>query len=269
MNRLDPRRALFGLLAALALMSCGTTEQAPVTGRSQTMLVSEKEVIDESGKAYGEVLAKYRKEGKLDTSAADLQRVRAVVNRIVPQAVALRPETGKWAWEVHVAQLKTINAWCMAGGKMMVYSGLVDTLKLSDDELAGVLGHEISHAIAKHQQERISYERKRELITLPFSVAAKLFLPIDPTSTLSQLAFGLPFTREQEAEADRIGLTLMTRAGYDPNAMVTLFEKFKAQAKGGGAPEFLSTHPSDESRIENIRQIIQSDPEIRQRAQRS
>jgi len=267
MQTIVRRVGLLGLVV-LPLVACGTTEQAPVTGRSQTMLVSEKEVIDESGKAYTEVVGKYRKEGKLDADPADLQRVRAVVSRIVPQAVAIRPETGRWAWEVHVAHLKTINAWCMAGGKMMVYSGLIDTLKLSDDELAGVLGHEISHAIAKHQQERISHEQRRELITLPFSIAAKLFLPIDPTSTLSELAFGLPFTREQEAEADRIGLTLMARAGYNPNAMVSLFEKFKTLEKGGGTPEFLSTHPSDENRIENIKRIIQSDPEIRQRAAR-
>lgn len=253
-------------LVVLVAAACGTTEQAPVTGRSQTMLVSEREVVQESGKAYGEVVAKYQDQGKLDADPQQLERVRRVVLKLVPQAVALRPETAQWRWEVHLAQLKTVNAWCMAGGKMMVYSGLIETLQLSDDELAGVLAHEISHAIAKHQQERISHEQRRELITLPFSIAAKLFLPIDPTSTLSELAFGLPFTREQEAEADRIGLTIMTRAGYNPNAMVTLFEKFKAHQQAGGTPEFLSTHPSDETRIETIRGVIQSDPEIRQRA---
>ena len=264
------RLPLWGFLAALALISCGTTEQAPVTGRSQSMLVSEKDVVSESGKAYTEVVAKYRQQKTLDVDAGELERVRKVVLRLIPQAVALRPETAQWAWEVHVAQLKTVNAWCMAGGKMMVYSGLIETLKLSDDELAGVLAHEISHAIAKHQQERISHEQRRELLTLPFSIAAKLFLPVDPTSTLSELAFGLPFTREQEAEADRIGLTVMTRAGYNPNAMVSLFEKFKAHEKSGAAtPEFLSTHPSDETRIENIKRIIQTDPEIRQRATRA
>ncbi len=257
----------FILFPALALLlaSCGTPQQAPVTGRSQNMLVSEADVVSESGKAYDEVVAKYRQQGKLDAAPAELERVRRVVVKLVPQAIAIRPDTAQWSWEVHVANLPTINAWCMAGGKMMVYSGLIEKLQVSDDELAAVLSHETAHALARHQQEQISHERQRELFTLPFSIAAKIFLPVDPTSALSEIAFGLPFSREQEAEADRIGLTLMAHAGYNPRAMITLFQKMEAATKDQG-PEFLSTHPADETRIDAIRRAIDQDPELRARA---
>ena len=256
-----------GLVIAicLALAACGTAEQAPVTGRTQNMLVSEADVVSESGKAYGEVLAKYRQDGKLDANPAELERVRRVVLKLVPQAVAIRPDTAQWHWEVHVASLPSVNAWCMAGGKMMVYDGLIEKLRVTDAELAAVLSHETAHALARHQQEQISHERQRQLFTLPFSVAAKIFLPVDPTSTISELAFGLPFSREQEAEADRIGLTIMARAGYDPRAMITLFQKMEAESKQK-TPEFMSTHPSDDTRIEAIRRAIEQDPELRARA---
>lgn len=251
--------------AALTLAACGTTSQAPVTGRSQNMLVSESEVVSESGKAYDQVLTKYRKEGKLDTAPAELERVRGVVLKLIPQAIAIRPDTAQWGWEVHVASLDTVNAWCMAGGKIMVYSGLIEKLHTTDDELAAVIAHETAHALARHQQEQISHEQQRQLLTLPFSIAAKIFLPVDPTSTLSELAFGLPFSRAQEAEADRIGLTIMARAGYNPRAMISLFQKMDAESKTK-TPEFMSTHPSDTTRIDAIRKAIEEDPELRARA---
>jgi predicted Zn-dependent protease len=263
-RRIASSALALALASPLTLAAC-STEQAPVTGRSQSMLVSEKDVISESTKSYSELLAKLRKEGKLNADHAEVERVSRVVRKLVPQAIALRPDAAQWQWELNVAETKTINAWCMAGGKMMVYSGLIETLHVTDDELAAVLAHEIAHAIAKHQQERASHEQARQLLTLPFSIAAKVFLPVDPTSAISELAFGLPFSREQESEADRIGLTIMARAGYDPKAMISLFQKMQAQDKGD-TPQFMSTHPSDATRIEDIRRTIANDPELQRRA---
>jgi predicted Zn-dependent protease len=145
----------------------------------------------------------------------------------------------------------------MPGGKVMVYTGLIERLDASDAELATVLGHEIAHALREHSRERISRAYAEQLALAGLAVATGAG---DTTMALAQqvsaVTFQLPHSREQEAEADRIGLELMARAGYDPNAAVTLWQKMAKLGGGGGPPEFLSTHPSDESRIRDLQAMV-------------
>jgi predicted Zn-dependent protease len=140
----------------------------------------------------------------------------------------------------------------MPGGKIMVYTGLIDTVKTTDAELAAVIGHEIAHALREHSRERLSRAYAEQMVLAGVAVATGAEQStMQLASQISAVTFTLPHSREQEAEADRIGLELMARAGYDPNAAVTLWQKM-SKLGGGGPPEFLSTHPSGESRIRDL-----------------
>jgi len=149
---------LFRALPIFALtVLVAACQTAPVTGRKQLMLVPESDAIQASNQAYGEVLAPIQKQGKLNDDAAMKARVDKITARLVAQAIKYRPETQSWNWQVAVIDdPKTLNAWCMAGGKMAIYSGIITQLSLSDDEIAQVMGHEIAHALAKHTAERMS-----------------------------------------------------------------------------------------------------------------
>src|SRR2546423_347418 len=155
------RKALSGAVCSLTLLagcqSVDTTEHSAVgVERHQRMMVSSEEVNQGSAQAYREVLAEAQKQGALDRDAATLQRVKTIVGRLVPATGALRTDAPKWQWETHVLSSKEVNAWCMAGGKIAVYTGLIDQLKPSDDELAAVLGHEMGHALREHVREQAS-----------------------------------------------------------------------------------------------------------------
>jgi predicted Zn-dependent protease len=159
-----------------------------------------------------------------------------------------RPDAPQWQWEVNVQATDDVNAYCMPGGKIMVYTGLIEKLQATDAELAAVIGHEIAHALREHSRERISRAYAEQLALAGVAIATGAS---ETTMQVSAVTFQLPHSREQEAEADRIGLELMARAGYDPNAAVTLWQKM-SKLSSGGPPEFLSTHPSGESRIREL-----------------
>src|SRR5262244_3499430 len=149
-----PRHILILLTVVTAMIAC---QSAPVTGRKQLMLVSEQQAIEGSKAAYAQILQPVAQAGKLNDDAALTQRVRTITSRLIPQAIAYRPETASWNWQVNVIDdPNTINAWCMAGGLMAIYTGITQKLDLTDDEIAQVMGHEISHALAKHVAERMS-----------------------------------------------------------------------------------------------------------------
>jgi predicted Zn-dependent protease len=163
-----------------------------------------------------------------------------------------RPDAHQWDWEVNVQTSKDVNAYCMPGGKIMVYTGLVERLNATDAELAAVIGHEIAHALREHSRERVSQLYAQQLALAGIAVATGAGQgAMDLASQIAQVTFTLPHSREQEAEADRMGLELMARGGYDPNAAITLWQKM-AQVGGGGPPEFLSTHPAGETRIREL-----------------
>ncbi len=243
------------LLLVLALSACAT---APVTGRKQLLLISEKQAIAASEPAYFEMLKKPAAEGKLDNDPRLKARVETIAGRLIAQAIKFRPETANWQWSIHVIDdPETVNAWAMAGGRMALYSGLVKKVQPSDDELAQVLGHEIAHALAKHTAEQMSVALATDVaFTIWAASGDHSGLALTGASLAAALAIKLPFSRQAESEADRIGIELAARAGYDPHAAVTLWQKMKKKAGGAKVPELLSTHPAPDTRIEALRELV-------------
>jgi predicted Zn-dependent protease len=235
------------------LTACATSP----TGRTQFMVFSEETAIASSKQAYSEMLNPLAKEGKINTDALLLDRVKGIASRIVAQAVILRPETKAWDWEIKIIDdPKTVNAWAMAGGKMALYNGLVDQLKPSDDELAQVIGHEIAHALAKHSAEKMSIAAATQVgVTAVGVVSDHPEIAMTGASLLAALALTLPNSRTMESEADRIGIELAAKAGYDPAAAITLWDKM-AKLGGGAPPQFLSTHPSPANRQQALSALV-------------
>ena len=254
------RQLAFLLSLSFFLFSCVSV---PVTERRGLHLVPDSELTTMSYQEYNNVL----KKSKLSTDMAKVSMVRRVGQRIATASEQLLVEKGhgddirNYKWEFNLIEDdKTVNAWCMPGGKVVVYTGL---LFISQDEngLAVVMGHEVAHAIAKHGNERMSQGLLAQFGAIGLSVA----LAVNPgvTSDIFMQAYGvgaqvgflLPYSRIQESQADHVGLILMAKAGYDPRGAVVQWQRMNA--KGGvRPPEFLSTHPAPESRIRNIESLI-------------
>jgi predicted Zn-dependent protease len=237
-------------LAFLVVTACVVSP----TGRRQLSLVPEEAAIGASKEAYTAQLAQLRSEGKLVTESRVSRRVDGITERLVAQAIALRPETAEWEWSVAVIDdPEMVNAWCMAGGRMAVYTGLLSKLDPTDDELAQVLAHEISHALANHTAERMSVALATQAgVALAGAVADdRPEAAQNAAAIAAQLAIQLPNSRSAESEADEIGIELAAKAGYNPNAALTLWRKMEAAA-GSGPPQFMSTHPSPANRQERL-----------------
>jgi Zn-dependent protease with chaperone function len=179
--------------------------------------------------------------------------VRAITQRLVQQTPAFRPDALRWAWEVHVLSQDQVNAWCMPGGKIAFYTGILEKLQLTDDEAAAIMGHEIAHALREHGRERAS----QQMATSVGAGVVGAALGIGQTGTdlaavVGQVTFLLPYSRLHETEADRIGVELAARGGYDPRAAIALWQKMAKLSGGGGTPALLSTHPSNEERIKDL-----------------
>ena len=241
------------MLCAALLMACATSP----TGRRQLMLVSEDTAISASKEAYVEMLKPYAQKGKINNDPALVKRVDTITGRLIAQAIKMRPETKNWDWSIKIIDdPKTVNAWAMAGGKMALYTGLVDKVKPTDDELAQVLGHEIAHALAKHSAEKMSVAMASTIGVLAVGVAAdNKGLALSGAALAAALAVEKPNSRAAESEADRIGIELAAKAGYDPRAAVSLWEKM-GKVGGRNPPQFLSTHPSPANRQQTLRQLV-------------
>jgi predicted Zn-dependent protease len=250
--------SLATLLIALLAPACVTN---PITGRSQAMIVGDQEAAKVSRQAYSQLLSVADREHALDSNPQTLLRVRGITDRVVAQAIQLRPETRSWQWEVHVLKSNEVNAWCMAGGKMAVYTGLLEKIKPSDDELAQVMAHEISHALLSHQAEKISRVQVQRA-GLQLGVLAGAIAGYDLrgatglADSAATLALQLPNSREAESEADKVGMLLAARAGYNPQAAVSLWEKM-LRSLSSAPPEWLSTHPDPETRIGYMRTLAE------------
>jgi len=241
------------LFAGLMIAACATSP----TGRTQLMIVSEQQAIQSSKLAYVEMLQPLEKEGKIDSNAALTERVNRITNKLIKQAEIMRPSTKDWKWEVKVIDdPETVNAWCMAGGKMAIYTGLIDKVKPTDDELAQVMGHEISHALANHTAEKMSVAMASSLGVMAIGMASdRRAVTTAAAAVAAKLAIELPNSRTAESEADRIGIELAAKAGYDPHAAVTLWQKME-KVGGSTPPEFLSTHPSPGNRQQTLESYI-------------
>ena len=237
--------------AGLLVAGCETN---PVTGRSQVMIVSEEQAQSASAQAYAKTLSQARSQSKLDTNSARSGRVQSITSRLVAQAVKIVPASADWKWQVHVLEDPSVNAWCMPGGKMAVYTGLIEKIKPTDDELAQVMAHEISHALLQHGRERMSRAVATNAALTLGSIATGVNL--SGLENVAMVALELPNSRTGETEADRLGIEIAARAGYDPNAAISLWQKMAKLSGGSGGPEWLSTHPSDQTRIANLQQLV-------------
>ena len=237
-------RLTLAILLVTLVSACATSP----TGRKQLMLVSEQSAISQSKQAYVQTMGKLSSEGKLVTDPKILKRVDTITGRLIVQAIIMRPTTSQWEWSVQVIDdPKEVNAWCMAGGRMALYTGLLQKIDPTDDELAQVMGHEISHALANHTAERMSNAMLSQGLALGVGIAADSAAVMAGAQGAAMLALTLPNSRTSETEADRIGIELAAKAGYDPRAAATLWQKM-AKAGGGGPPQFLSTHPAPGNR---------------------
>lgn len=250
-------RLLSNSLVIVTLISLLTACATNVAGRKQVILVSESKAIDASKQAYAETMQAFEKAGKLDNNPALVSRINKITDKLIIQAKAKRPESQNWAWQVKVIDdPKTVNAWCMAGGKMAIYTGLIEKLQPTDDEIAQVMGHEISHALANHSAERMSVAMASNLmVDLVNKVTGDNEGVSSITAKAATVALQLPNSRKSESEADKIGIELAARAGFNPNAAVTLWQKM-AQVSGGGGIEFLSTHPAPKNREKALKSMI-------------
>ncbi|MEM1113529.1 MAG: M48 family metallopeptidase [Pseudomonadota bacterium] len=243
------KRLLLLLAASTVLAACATSP----TGRTQLMLVSPESAIVQSKQAYLTTVGQLDSENKLIDDPVLADKVATITGRLVTEAIQMYPNSRNWEWSVAIIDdPETVNAWCMAGGRMAVYTGLFEQLKLTDDEFAQIMGHEISHALANHTAERMSRAMATSVGVLAVAVASdRPVATAAAAGTAAKLALELPNSRTAESEADRIGTELASRAGYDPKAAVTLWQKM-AKAGGSGPPEFLSTHPAPGNRQQEL-----------------
>lgn len=246
--------ALAVVLASLALVYCA---HAPYTERSQFIILPRAKEMNLGASAAKDIL----KKEKLSTNQEEVTLVERVGRRIA--AVADAPD---FTWEFYVIEKPdTVNAFCLPGGKVFVYTGLFK-VATTEDDLATVLGHEVSHAVARHGAERMSQAEALSLAGSAAAIAVGVSTGSSAASQAFQTAYGiganvgilLPFSRTQESEADHIGLILMAKAGYDPHRALDFWAKMAENSKKEGkkVPAYLATHPSDQQRIEDIRRLL-------------
>ena len=267
-------KTLWSLAACAAitvmLYGCSTTTESGAVGadRKQLLLVSSAELEQMSAQQYHQLLAQAQQKRVLNTDPAATQRVRNIASRIIPQTQVFRPDARNWQWEVNVINSNQVNAFCMPGGKIAVFTGLINRLQTTDSELAVVIGHEIAHALREHSREQVSQSAAAEAV---IGLGSAIF-GIEGASDLAGAAYqnliATRFSRSHETEADRIGLELAARAGYDPRAGVSLWQKMIAAADGSSPPEFLSTHPSGQNRIREIEGLLGTVMPLYQQARR-
>ncbi len=263
MTRMKYRlKGLSGLLPAVfavGLMTACQTVRTTQTGnvgveRSQMMMVSSREMESAASQSYQKIIQQAGQKNALNRDKEQVERVRAVARRLIPATGAFRPDAPNWRWEVNVLSSNDLNAWCMAGGKIAFYSGIIEKLDLTDDEIAAIMGHEIAHALREHARERASQAMVTNLGVAVLGAALGVGQAgTDLIGSVAKVSFELPNSREHETEADRIGVELAARGGYDPRAAVVLWQKM-AKANSNQPPQWLSTHPSNQSRQQDLAQ---------------
>ena len=251
-----PQRLCQSLVAAAAIslvVACGSTTKSGVAGgsRSQLLIVPAETVNKASLQYYAQQNAQARQKGDLVISGEEFNRVYTIMQRMVPHVAVFRDDAAKWKWELVLIDEPEVNAHVMAGGKITFYTGLIRKLNLTDDEIAAVMGHEISHALREHTREKMSQQQAGGLVVgIGGALLGAGQATMQVANMAKSLALDLPFSRNMETEADEYGLELAARAGYNPRAAITLWEKMAKQGSGG--PGFLSTHPAPSDRMANL-----------------
>lgn len=246
------------------LLAAGAAAAAPVLAQVQVdppsrlkSLVPANDLELAAAQQYGQLLEQARaKRALAPESHPQLQRLRAIAARIIPETQRWNDRARSWRWEVNLIGSQSINAFCMPGGKIAFFTGILDKLQLSDDETAMVMGHEMAHALREHARARIA---KTQGTGALLSLGAALFglgQLGDVAANIGTQLLTLKFSRDDEIEADLVGLELGARAGFDPSASVTLWEKMAKASGSNGGPGFLSTHPTGPDRISRLRENV-------------
>ncbi|OOR85479.1 M48 family metallopeptidase [Moraxella canis] len=251
------RRLLAPLAISAALLGCvSTTTGTDINPeRKQLLIYSNAEMQRMADNYYRQTLAESRSRGVLDSNTAQVNRVRTVASRLIPHVSLLRQDAAGWDWRVHVITDDTVNAYVMPNAKIVFYSGIIERLNLRDAEIAAIMGHEMAHALREHSREKIS---RRVATNATFGLATSLFglggSGVQALGLAGNLGLTLPHSRFQETEADKIGLELMARAGYNPQAAVTLWQKMEAMQANSDVIRvgFLSTHPTSTNRVKEL-----------------
>jgi len=245
--------ALAFAISALAALPAVAREGVDVGGNSAfSKLVPAEEIEQSAAQQYAQMLAKADQQRALaGKEHPQLQRLRAIARHIIPYANEWNPRAKNWQWEVNLIGSKQINAFCMPGGKIAFYTGILDTLQLTDDEVAMVMGHEIAHALREHARERMGKTAATGLGANLLSQVLGLGQVGQTVTQYGAQLLTLKFSREDESEADLVGLELAARAGYDPRAGISLWRKMSAANKNA-PPQWLSTHPAGDTRIADM-----------------
>ena len=228
--------------------------------RSRLLLLPASTVERSAGQQYGQLMRAAEQKGLLNNDPRQLERLRRIARELIPHAMRFNDKAQAWKWEVNLITSKSVNAFCMPGGKIAFFTGILDALKLTDDEVATIMGHEIGHALLEHGRARMSEQVLKSIGITALSIFFNLGqVSSEILAQAANLAVSLPYARRHESDADLVGMELAARAGHDPRAAVAVWQKMarlaQAGAKGGGRgqpPQFLSTHPSHDSRIKEI-----------------
>lgn len=261
------RRAF--LLAAGSTAATGALAQVDVGSSSSLRKLVPAETLETSARQqYSQVLSEARSKGALaPDDHPQLQRLHTIAQKLIPHTTPWNPRSRDWKWQVNLIGSKQVNAWCMPGGKIAFYTGILDQLKLNDDEVAMIMGHEMAHALREHARERLA---KSQATSIGLSIASQL-LGLgqlgDVAANLGTQLLTLKYSRDDETESDLVGLEIASRGGYKPEASVSLWQKMQA-ASGNGSPSFLSTHPSGANRIEELQANLPKVQHLYEKARR-
>ena len=253
------RLIAFCIASITLFTACTTTTRPGVVGinRQQLMVASQSEVERLSAISFNEQNKKAQDKKILITSGPQYDRLTSIANRLIPQTAHFRDDTQKWNWQLSLINAPILNATCAPGGKITFYTGIIDQLKLNDDEIAAIMGHEIAHALREHGRERLSQAMAQSTITnIALAAAGGYGAQINAANQVAQYVLVLPNSRQHESEADAIGIELAARAGYNPRAAISVWQKMMKATQGKNPPEFLSTHPSGETRIEQLSALM-------------
>ncbi|MEG0224528.1 MAG: M48 family metallopeptidase [Comamonas sp.] len=255
------RRAFLRLGGAAALAGAGGAALAQVdvgSGSRLRQLVPAQTLEEAAAEQYQQLLAKAKSQGALAPAGnPQLQRLHVIAQRLIPYAQSWNERARSWRWEVNLIGSKEINAFCMPGGKIAFYTGILDKLALTDDETAMIMGHEMAHALREHSREQLA---KSQATNIGLSLGAQLLGLGDLGNAAAKVGaqlLSLQFSRSDESDADLVGLEMAARAGYNPQAAVTLWQKMGKETGGsGGGLAFLSTHPSGPDRIRELQRNV-------------
>ena len=248
------------LVSACLVVACTSTSRPGVVGveRNQFMMISAAQIDRISASSFEQQAKAAQKKNILITSGPQYERLKTIANRLIPQTAVFRDDTHAWNWGLQLIDSPMVNATCAPGGRITFYSGIINKLNLTDDEIAAIMGHEIAHAVREHGREQVSQALAQNVFS---NVALATAGPgsaksIDAANQIMQYVLVLPNSRQNEKEADAIGLEIAARGGYDPRAAITLWEKMSKESKGKNPPEFLSTHPSNQNRIKELSALM-------------